>query len=57
MREVLNLYQAQQCGCHIITATADVLKKVSLGGKDLNDLSLETVAMFYQDATAAGYKL
>lgn len=57
VREVLNLYQAQQCGCHIITATTDVLKKVSLGGKDLTELSLETVAMFYQDATAAGYKL
>lgn len=57
VREVLNLYQAQQCGCHIITATPDVLKKVALAGKDLNELSLETVAMFYQDATAAGFKL
>lgn len=57
VREVLNLYQAQQCGCHIVTATADVLKKVAQYGKDLDDLSLETVAMFYSDAQSAGYSL
>ena len=57
VREVLNVYQAQECGCHIITATPDVLKKLDMAGKDLADLSAETVAMFDQDARAAGYRL
>jgi transaldolase len=57
VREVLNVYQAQECGCHIITATPDVLKKLDMAGKDLADLSAETVAMFDQDARAAGYQL
>jgi transaldolase len=57
VREVLNVYQAQECGCHIITATPDVLKKLDMAGKDLADLSAETVAMFDQDAKAAGYRL
>jgi transaldolase len=57
VREVLNLYQAQQCGCHIITCTPDVLKKIAMYGKNLADLSLETVAMFHQDALSAGYSL
>lgn len=56
-REVLNIYQADQCGCHIITATQDLIKKMSLKGKDLKEYSLETVAMFYNDAKAAGYSL
>jgi transaldolase len=56
-REVINIYQAQACGCRIITLTPDILKKLSLRGKDLKILSLETVKMFYQDAQAAGYKI
>ena len=56
-RELLNVFQADQIGCHIITATADVLKKLSLVGKDLSDYSLETVQMFYQDASASGFRL
>lgn len=56
-REVLNLYQAKEVGCHIITSTPDVLKKLEMGGKDLAELSLETVEMFYKDAQAAGYSL
>lgn len=56
-RELLNLIQAESCGCHIITITNDILKKVPLVGKDLNQLSLETVQMFYADAQSAGYKI
>jgi transaldolase len=56
-RELLNIFQADSIGCHIITATNDILKKLSLVGKDLADYSLETVEMFYKDATAAGYKI
>jgi transaldolase len=56
-REVLNLYQAADCGCHIITATPDLLKKRELENKDLNQYSLETVKMFYNDAKAVGYRL
>jgi transaldolase len=56
-RELLNVFQADQIGCHIITATADILKKLSLVGKDLDNYSLETVQMFYQDATASGFRL
>ena len=54
-REVLNIYQADAIGCHIITATNDILRKLSLSGKDLADYSLETVQMFYDDANRAGY--
>lgn len=54
-RELLNLIQAESCGCHIITIPNDILKKVPLVGKDLNQLSLETVQMFYADAQSAGY--
>jgi transaldolase len=57
IREVLNIYQARDCGCQIITATPDVLKKLELAGKDLDELSLETVAMFRSDAVAAGFTL
>ena len=56
-REVLNIYQADAIGCHIITATNDILRKLSLSGKDLADYSLETVQMFYDDANRAGYTL
>lgn len=56
-REVLNVQQAQDCGCHVITATPDVLKKLELQGKDLEGYSLDTVRMFYQDAQAAGFQL
>jgi transaldolase len=54
-RELLNIFQADAVGCHIITATNDILKKLSLVGKDLAKYSLETVEMFYKDAAAAGY--
>jgi len=56
-RELLNIFQADSIGCHIITATNDILKKLSLVGKDLADYSLETVDMFYKDAAAAGYRI
>jgi transaldolase len=56
-RELFNVVQADQVGCHIITATNDILKKLSSLGKDLNEFSLETVKMFYNDASSAGYKI
>jgi transaldolase len=56
-RELLNIFQADAVRCHIITATNDILKKLSLVGKDLEAYSLETVEMFYQDARAAGYSI
>ena len=56
-RELLNVFQADSVGCHIITATNDILKKLSLVGKDLDAYSLETVEMFYKDAKAAGYSI
>ena len=56
-REVLNIYQADAIGCDIITATNDLLRKLSLAGKDLAVYSLETVRMFYSDAQNAGYQL
>ena len=56
-REALNVVQAQECGCHIITATPDLIAKVPLFGKDLSEYSLETVKMFHEDARAAGFKL
>lgn len=56
-RELLNVFQADAIGCHIITVTNDVLKKLPLIGKDLGEYSLETVKMFYDDAQAAGFKL
>lgn len=56
-REVLNIYQADEVGCHIITATNDLIKKLDLSSKDLSDFSLETVKMFYDDAKAAGFSL
>ena len=56
-REVLNVLQAEQSGCHIITAAKDILAKLPLLGKDLKDYSLETVKMFWNDAKAAGYRI
>jgi transaldolase len=56
-REVLNVFQADAIGCHIITVTNDILKKLSLVGRDLGDYSLETVKMFYDDGRAAGFAL
>ena len=58
VREVLNIFQAAGCGCHIVTVPHDILAKaIKMGGMDLGDLSLDTVQMFYQDAVAAGFKL
>ena len=56
-REVLNLVQAEECGCHIITATPDILNKMYLLGKDLDEFSRETVQMFYDDARSAGFEI
>jgi transaldolase len=56
-RELLNIFQADEIGCHVITVTNDIIKKLSLVGKNMNEYSLETVQMFYDDGKAAGYKL
>jgi transaldolase len=56
-RELLNIFQANDIGCHIITATDSVLAKLNTVGKDLDDFSLETVLMFYNDAAHSGYEL
>jgi transaldolase len=56
-RELLNIMHADQVGCHIITVTPDVLKKLSLVGKDLDEYSLDTVKMFRTDAVKAGFRL
>ncbi len=56
-RELLNIFQADEIGCHIITVTSDILKKLDLVGKDLDDFSLETVKMFYDDGLKSGYTL
>ena len=56
-REVLNIVQADQIGCHIITVTHDLLKKLASLGKDLTQFSLETVQMFRNDAVSAGYSI
>lgn len=56
-RELLNIFQAEECGCHIITVTPDLLKKLAMVGKPLDELSLDTVKMFFNDASAAGYRL
>jgi len=54
---LLNIFQADAIGCHIITVTNDGLGKLGLVGKDLDAYSLETVEMFYRDATAAGFTI
>jgi transaldolase len=56
-REVLNIFQADEIGCHVITLTNDLLRKLPLVGKDLDRYSVETVEMFYKDAVAAGYSI
>jgi transaldolase len=56
-REILNVVQADQIGCHIITVTHDLLKKLPLLGHDLDQYSLETVQMFHRDAVSAGFTL
>jgi len=55
-RELLNIFQADDIGCHIITVTNDILKKLDLVGYDLTEYSLDTVKMFYNDAVAAGFR-
>ncbi|MGY8825174.1 MAG: transaldolase [Candidatus Latescibacterota bacterium] len=56
-REVFNVVEANDMGCHIITCTSDIIKKLPTFGKDLAQFSLETVQLFYKDATAAGYSI
>jgi transaldolase len=56
-RELLNIFQADAIGCHIITVTHDLLKKLALVGKDLDEYSLDTVKMFRNDAVKAGFRL
>ncbi|HEY3722269.1 MAG TPA: transaldolase [Acidimicrobiia bacterium] len=56
-RELLNVFQADELGCHVITVTSDILKKLTLVGYDLDAFSLDTVKMFRDDAVAAGYEL
>jgi len=56
-RELLNIFQADAIGCHVITVTNDILKKLALVGTDLDDYSLDTVKMFHTDASAAGFTL
>jgi transaldolase len=56
-RELLNVFQANEIGCHIITATNDILKKLDLIGINLENYSLDTVKMFFEDASNAGYKI
>ena len=56
-RELLNIFQANDIGCHIITVTNDILKKLSLVGYDLDEYSLDTVKMFYNDALNAGFSI
>jgi transaldolase len=56
-REVLNVFQADAIGCHIITITDDLFKKLALVGKDLGEFSRETVTMFYRDAVASGFTI
>ena len=56
-REILNIKHAEDSGCKIITITEDILKKLPNLGKDLNEFSLETVSMFYNDALKSGYSI
>jgi transaldolase len=56
-RELLNIFQASDIGCHIITATTDILKKLKLVGYDLNEYSLDTVKMFHKDANESGFEI
>jgi transaldolase len=56
-RELLNIFQADEIGCHIITATNDILQKLNLQGKNLEEYSLETVQMFHRDAQISGFSI
>jgi transaldolase len=56
-RELFNIFQADRCGCDIITVTPDILKKLSSVGKSLEDFTIDTVKMFYNDAKAAGFNI
>ena len=56
-REVLNIFQADDIGCHIITCTNDMIAKLSLAGKNLVEYSRETVQMFYRDAAASSFSI
>ena len=56
-RELLNIFQADEIGCQVITVTNEILKKLSLVRYDLDTYSLDTVKMFYNDATSAGFSL
>jgi len=56
-RELLNIFHAESTGCHIITITGDVLNKLNIIGKNLDEYSLDTVKMFYTDASSAGYSI
>lgn len=56
-RELLNIIQAEECGCHIITVTGEILKKIKMMDKDLDELSLDTVRMFYNDGKSVGYNI
>src|SRR2546425_1633428 len=56
-RELLNIFQANDAGCHIITVPETILTKLETVGKDLDEFSLETVAMFHNDAARSGYQL
>ena len=58
VREPLNIYQAAQCGTHIVTVTREILQRArAFAGRNLEELSIDTVRMFYEDARAAGYEL
>ena len=56
-RELLNIFHAEECNCGIITVTNDILKKLSMLNKDLEELSLDTVKMFYNDGKILGYNI
>ena len=56
-RELLNIFQADRIGCHIITVTADILQKIPLIGRDLDQFSLDTVKMFYNDGRRVSFSL
>jgi transaldolase len=56
-REIFNIFQADAAGCHVITVTNDILKKISIVGHDLTEYSLDTVKMFYDDAQTSGFTL
>ena len=53
----MNIFQADEIGCYVITVTNDILKKLALVGLNHDEFSLDTVKMFYNDAVVAGFKL